>query len=121
MYKEATRQRLRFVTPQGTLSTEQLWDLSIPVLDTLAVRLEEEHKESGKKSFVVKKSAKDKTAKLRFDIVLDILTTKVEEAEILRGAADIKEHNQKLLALIAEKKDDELRGKSVAELEKMLK
>ncbi len=34
---------------------------------------------------------------------------------------EIKEHNKKILALIAEKKDDELKSKSTKELEKMLK
>lgn len=36
-------------------------------------------------------------------------------------AKKVKEHNTKILTLISEKKDDELKGKSVKELEKMLK
>ncbi len=59
--------------------------------------------------------------KLQFDIVLDILQTKVEEAEALKDARDTKEHNEKILTLISEKKDGELKGKSIKQLEAMLK
>lgn len=121
MYKNASKQKLRFQTNKGLLTTEQLWDLTTGELDALAVSLEKEYKDSGKKSFLVKKSDKDKTLKLRFDIALDILTTKIEEAEALNDAKSIKEHNQKILSLIAEKQDDELKGLSVKELEKQLK
>lgn len=121
MYKEATRLKLRFNTTKGNLSVEQLWDLSLEDLDATAVALEKNYKESGKKSFLVKKSTKDKEAKLAFDIVLDVLTTKVEEAAAARDAKDIKEHNQKILTLIKEKKEDELKNLGISELEKMLK
>lgn len=120
-YKNATQQKLRFQTNRGLLSTEQLWDLSIEDLDTLAVSLEAQHKESGKKSFIVTKSVKDKTTKLRFDIVLDVLTTKVEEAQAASEAAEVKEHNKKIIGLIADKQDEALKGKSVKQLEAMLK
>ena len=121
MYKEATKQKLRFSTPRGLLTTEQLWDLSLTDLDTLAVSLETEHKESGKKSFLVTKSVKDKVAKLRFDVVLDVLTTKVDEANAAKEAKDDKEHNNKILSLIAEKQDDALKGKSIAQLKAELR
>jgi hypothetical protein len=120
-FKQASREKLRFNTTKGLLSTEQLWDLSINDLDSLAVSLEEEHKASGKKSFVVKRTTKDKTAKLRFDVVLDVLQSKVEESEAASNAAEIKAHNEKILRLIQDKKEGELEGKSIAELEKMLK
>lgn len=120
-YKLASQLKLRFITSKGSLSTEQLWDLSLKELDEMAVSLENEYQESGKKSFLVKRSTKDKTTKLKFDIVLDILTTKSEEAEALKDAADIKEHNEKIMKLIEEKKDGELASKSISELKKLLK
>ena len=113
MYKEASKQKLRFSTNKGLLSTEQLWDLSLTELDNLAVALESDYKESGKKSFLVKKSAKDKTAKLKLDIAVDILTTKVEENETAKNARQIKEHNEKIMSLIADKEEDSLKSKSI--------
>jgi hypothetical protein len=121
MYKEASRIDLRVQTPKGNLTTSQLWQLPVDDLDTLAVSLQAEYEASGKKSFLVKKSEKDKLAKLRFDIVLDILTTKADEARALAEAREIKEHNQKILSLIAEKTDESLKGKSIKQLEAMLK
>lgn len=120
-FKTATQQKLRFTTSKGQLSTEQLWDLSLEDLDALAVALEVEYNHSAKTSFLVKKSVKDKAVKLRFDIVLDILNTKVSDNEAATEAREKKEHNKKIIELIAAKKDDALKGKSVKELEAMLK
>ena len=120
-FKLASQQKLRFQTKKGLLSTEQLWDLSLEEMDALAVSLEAEHEQSGKKSFLVKKSVKDKTAKLRLDVVLDILTTKVEEEQARTEAKEIKEHNNKIIALIEEKKDESLKGKSIRQLQEMLR
>jgi len=121
MYKQANKQKLRFQTTKGLLSTEQLWDLSLTDLDSLAVSLESAHKNSKGKSFLEKRTTTDKGLKLQFDIVLDVLQSKVEDAEIATLERENKEHNQKILALIAEKKDGQLAGKSIKELEKMLK
>jgi hypothetical protein len=120
-FREATRKKLRFNTSVGQLSTEQLWDLSLNQLDTLAVQLQEDYKESGKKSFLVAKSQKDKDVKLQFDIVIDILSTKVDENKAASDGLKDKAHNQKILDIIALKTDEELAGKSVDELKKMLK
>lgn len=120
-FKLASQQKLRFQTNKGLLSVEQLWELSLTELDELAVSLETEHKASGKKSFLVKSTPKDKTAKLRFDVVLDVLNTMAEEANALSEAAEIKAHNSKILNLMAEKQDEALKGKSLKELEAMLR
>ena len=121
MYKEASKQKLRFQTMRGLLSTEQLWDLTVTDLDHIAVALKEEYDNSGKKSFLTVRSVKDKTAKLKFDVVLDVLTTKVEEAAAAKEAKETKEHNQKIIQLISEKQDEALKGKSIKQLESMLR
>jgi len=120
-FKQASKQKLRFQTTKGVLSVEQLWDLSLSDLDSLAVSLQEAYENSKGKSFLTKRTTKDATIKLQFDVVLDILQTKVEESELLREAKENKEHNEKILNLISEKKDEELKGKSLKELQKMLK
>jgi hypothetical protein len=121
MYKEASRLKLRFNTNVGQLSTEQLWDLSMEDLDNMAVALEDQYKNSKGKSFLLKKTTKDKTIKLRFDIVLDILNSKIEERDDSVNAAEINANNQKILEIIKKKKDSNLEGKSIKELEKMIK
>lgn len=121
IFKEATRQQLRFPSSKGELTLEQLWTVSIEDLDKMAVSLDEEHKASGKKSFLVKRSVKDKTAKLKLDVVLDVLNTKAEEAEAAQIAKENKEHNAKILGIMQEKKDENLKGMSLKELEKQLR
>jgi len=121
IYKKAAQNRLRFTTNKGTLTAEQLFDLSLTDLDNLAVSLEASYEESKGKSFIKKRTVKDANIKLQFDIVLDVLETKVAENEAALEAKETKEHNQKILTLISEKKDGELKGKSIKQLEAMLK
>lgn len=120
-FKLATQQKLRVQTTKGNLSVEQLWDLPLTDLDTLAVSLQEAYDESKGKSFLKKRTVKDKGLKLQFDIVLEILQTKAEEQNAAQEALETKQHNQKILQLIAEKQNDELKGKSIKQLEAMLK
>lgn len=121
MYKKASRLNLRFATSKGSLSVEQLWSLSVNELDEMAVALEEQYKGSGKKSFINGKSPKDDETKLRFDIVFDILNTKLTEQEEARVTAENKEHNEKILTLIMEKKDERLKKMSIKQLMDELK
>lgn len=121
MYKEASKIGLRVLTNKGPLSTEQLWSLPVTELDTLAVSLDEAYKSSGNKSFLAKRTSKNKLVKLQFDIVLDILTTKLEDAEEARLSQENSSHNKRIDSIIAEKQEEELKGKSIAELTKMRK
>ena len=118
-FKQASRLKLKFQTTRGLLSTDQLWDLPLTELDALAVSLQEKYEESGKKSFLVKRTVKDKTTKLQFDVVLDVLQTLSEEVETAKTKAEDKAHNQKIDELIAEKLEEGLKKKSVKELQNM--
>ena len=120
-FKLASKLKLRIQTSKGLLSPEQLWDLSIDDLDALAVSLDNQHKDSGKKSFIGKSSEKDKTVKLRFDIVLEVLNTKSEDAQVASEALEIKQHNEKIISLIVDKQDESLKKKSVKQLQEMLR
>lgn len=119
MYKQASKDKIRFQTEKGLLTVEQLWDLPFTVLDRTAIQLSDEFKASGKKSFLEPKSKKDKAIKLQFDIVLDILTTKMDERDAEKSENLDKQHNAKIDAIIAQKQDEDLAGKSIKDLEKM--
>lgn len=120
MYKELLMKGERVQTKKGLLTLEQVCTLSINELDEAAVELQSQYESSGKKSFLIAKSVKDKTLKMKLDVVLDILETKVEERDRLAARKERKEKNSKILALISEKQDDSLRKKSVKQLEEML-
>lgn len=123
MYKQASRLRLRFPTPKGVLATEQLWDLSLLDLSNTikAVKKILKKNDDDELSFLESEKTVDTENQLRFDILKDVYLTKQKENEERRNEADVKAHNQKILKLIADKKEDSLKGMSVEDLEKLLK
>lgn len=120
-FKEASKLKLKFQTNKGLLTTEQLWDLTVVELDVLAVELDDKYKNSKSKSFIERRSSKNAGIKLQFDIVYEVLVTKQEEEAAATQAKEDKEHNKRIIELIAEKKDGELKTKSIKELEAMMR
>lgn len=123
MYKQASKLGLRFQTNRGVLSVEQLWHLTQTDLSNAikAVKKVLKKNDDDELSFLEDTKVVDVENQLRFDILKDVYLTKKKEAEELRNTAENKAHNQKILALIAEKQEGKLRDMSVEELEKLLK
>jgi hypothetical protein len=120
MFDKATRMKLRFTTDRGVLGVEDIWDLNLTQLNTLAKSLRKKLKEGEEEDFLNTKSEADVTDKLRFDIVLHILETKKTEKAEREQAEEIKGKRQELLGIIAEKKSAALRDKPVEDLLKEL-
>jgi len=123
MYKQASKLGLRFQTNRGVLSVEQLWSLTLTDLGNAikAVKKVLVKNDDDELSFLETTKTIDVENQLRFDILKDVYLTKKKESDDLKQAADIKAHNQKILALIAEKQENDLKGKSIDELEALLK
>jgi hypothetical protein len=122
-YKVASQLGLRFTTDRGILSVEQLWSLNQTQLSNLVKSIKKVLKkdDDDELSFLNDTKIVDVENQLRFDIAKDIYLTKKKSAEELKEKADKKAFEQKILGLIAEKQEDSLRGKSIEELEAMLK
>lgn len=120
MYKKASKLKLRFSTSKGYLSTEDLWDLSLEQLDAIAVKLDEQIEKSPRKSFIKTVSKGNEILELKFAIIKDVIDTKMAEQAARENQQAKSAQRQKLLELIAEKEDSELKGKSAEELRKML-
>lgn len=122
IYKQASKEGLRFSTTKGNLSVEQLWSLTQTDLGNSLKTVKKILKKSDDEDlgFLDEGTTVDKENQLRFDILKDIYLTKKAENEARRTEAERKENNQKIMALIQRKKEDELGGKSIAELEAML-
>lgn len=123
MFEKAARLKLRFESPMGLLSVEDLWELPLTStgkkanLDDLAIHLNKEMKESDGTSFVKKTTrSTNSNTKLKFDIVLRVIEVKQAEAEAAEKKRENAERKQKLLELIAKKQDAALEGKSLEEL-----
>lgn len=120
-WKKAAIEKVRINSKVGPLAPEQLYDLKVKDLDTLAVELKKEYEESGAKSFLVKETEKDVIAKLKFDLVLEVLKDKMEAAEKARTVRDNREHDALIDSLIAKKKNENLESLSIEELIAMKK
>jgi len=121
IYKQASQRKLRVETPRGSLTVEQLWDLSVDELDAIAVSFHKQTESLSETTFLASKSTEDKALKLKFDLVLDILNTKVENQERAGKAAETRAHNKKIDELIAAKQESDLSSLSIEELEALRK
>jgi len=124
MFKQAAQLKLRFQTNKGLVSTEQLWDLSQTDLASSikAVKKILVKNDDDELSFLTDTgSTADVENTLRFNILKDVYLTKKKYQEELRDKHAIDEHNKKIIALIADKREDALKGKTIEELEALLK
>lgn len=116
IYKKAASKKLRFGTSFGNLSVEQLFTLSIDQLDNLAVHFNEINETSNTKTFLTAKSETNVADKLRFEIVLDILNSKVANQEKAAKSEETKKNNSRILEILKDKQDQSLKDLSVEEL-----
>ena len=95
MFEKASRLKLRFDTPKGMITTEDVWDLPLTSrngasLDNLAKDLNRTIKETEEESFVADKSARNTVLELKFDIVKHIIEVKKAELTASKKAVEIK-------------------------------
>lgn len=129
IFELASRKKFRFDTSKGQVTVEDLWDLPLtsttnrPNLDDIAKDLYKQMKEDKEVSFVKSSaavSADFNLIKAKFDIVKTIIDVKLAEADAAKKAKAVKEKNQRILELIAQKDDEALASKSREELLAML-
>lgn len=119
LFELATRKKFRFPY-KGMISVEDLWDLSVKNLDTVFKALRAEKKKDDGESLLATKSDEDNILDAKIAIVQYIFDTKVAEAAAANQAATNAAEAQRIMALIANKKDAELASLSVPELEAKL-
>lgn len=123
MYKKASQLKLKYQTLVGVVTTEQLWDLTLPQLSDAIKKVKKVLKKNDddELSFLEDSKVIDTENELRFNILKDVYLAKKKEIEDIRDAAQIKAHNQKIDALIAQKQEEKLFDLSIEELEKLRK
>lgn len=120
IFEAATKEKYRFPF-KGMISVEDLWDLKLQDLDSVFKSLNKQKKQNDEESLLQVKTAEDQELDNKIQIVKYIVKFKQEEIEERLQAKDKKEYNQKLLELIERKQNEELAGKSIEELQAMLK
>jgi len=129
IYKIASRTGLRFSSPQGLLSVEDLWSLPLQSNRPNQANLDDISKAANKKlknndddnfSLIDKAKKADSIDQLRFDIIKDVIETRITERDQKSKEKAEAERRQKIMGIIAEKKDRNLLEMPIEELEKLL-
>lgn len=123
----ALRNKLRWDSPKGPLSIEELWELPLTSatgtranLDDIAVALHKSLESGTTVSFVNTEAKPDETARIKFDIVKHIIDVKVEERKAAATARENAEKKQRIMAIIAERQEQDLKNLPMEELTKLL-
>lgn len=119
----ALRKKMRWASPAGTLTLEDLWDL--PLTSKSKANLDDIARElfaglqntKNTVSFVEPTKVLDTMLQVSFDIVKHIIDVKLAERAAAAEVADRAAKKQKLMELIASKKDEALSSKSLDELQ----
>lgn len=101
-------------------SVEDLWDLSLPVLDKLAVSYDEELAKSPRKSFITNDTPSNTELELKFNIVKEIITDKLKEKADRETAKNKAAEKARLTELLAKKQSEKLESLSEDEIKRRL-
>lgn len=127
MFEKASRLKLRFTSPQGGLTVEDLWDLpltstrqNVANLNNIAKAISRQLKADEEEDFVNPRTPVNEGLQLALEIVKHVIQVKQADAEAQRIMAARKEKKEKLLELIARKQDQQLEGESLEKLQEMV-
>ena len=119
MFEIATRKKYRFPF-RGSITSEDLWDLSLAQLDTVYKTLSKEAKTEKEEDSLMDEKKEDQDLLNKLDIVKHVFNVKKTEAEVAANAIEKKRQKERLLELIAQKQDAALADKSIEELTAMV-
>lgn len=120
MFEKALRNKLRFQY-RGPRTTEDLWEVSLSSLNEMYKELKAEQKVMNSEDDLLDtKSDDDTTLELKIELIKYIVEVRLQEKKDRENLANRKERKQKLLAILEEKQDENLRGLSTEEITKMI-
>ena len=126
LFLQATREKFRFESSKGDLSVEQLWGLPLTSrtgfdLDTVAKAVNANLKSSNEESFVnVSNNPTVSRLQAQLEVVKAIIEVKLAQADAAKKRAEKFAERQRLMEVLHSKKDQELQGLSVEEIERRL-
>lgn len=127
LFEQASRQKVRFQSTKGELTTEQLWDLPLTNsngfnLDAVARDVHRDLKAVSEESFVTMARPNPAQARLelKMEIVKHIIGVKLAEAEQAKTAADRANERQRLMEILNKKQDAALEALTPEEIKARL-
>lgn len=118
VFEYASKNKIRFAF-RGILTTDDLWDLTPENLDEIYKGLQAQVKQAGEESLLTT-ATRNIRLEVSIEIVKHIFTFKMAEIDARKAAAAKREQKKRLLEILGAKQDEELRGKSTAELQAMI-
>lgn len=119
LFEIATRNRYRF-NYKGVMTVEDLWSLRVEDLDAIFKMLNRQKKTADEDSLLATKSAEDQDLANKIDIVRCIVSVKLAEAAERVSAAEKKAQRDKIMEIVAKKKDKALEDMGIEDLMKKL-
>lgn len=119
MFEKASRLKLRF-NYKGLCTAEDLWDLPLRSLDSIFKELNAQLRTQKEESLLEKRSQADELLDLAISIVKHVVEVRLQEQKEREAAGEKAAHKQKLLGIIADKQDTELREMPLDELKKLV-
>ncbi|MEY8573667.1 hypothetical protein AALD01_04550 [Oscillospiraceae bacterium 21-37] len=119
MFEVAVRNKFRFPF-RGTISVEDLWDLSVQQLDGIFKTLKSQEKRAQEESLLDTRTPEDEILMTKIEIIKYIVNVKLAEAKQAEHARELHDQKQKILGILADKQDEDLRNKTPDELRAML-
>jgi hypothetical protein len=120
LFATATRKKLRFSTTRGSLSTEDLWDLSLEDLDRLAIAADNAIQKAGTKSFIGRRGTSQAVDELKLEVLKSVIETRLSEAEKAKARADKRAQRDFLKSLLEKKQREGLEALTAEEIQKQL-
>jgi hypothetical protein len=122
IFEKATREKFRYQSAKGLLTTEQLWELPLTAksgfsLDDVAKAVNAELKAIDTESFVATETNPAKaTLETKLEVVKHVIAIRLAEDQAAKAAAAKKLEKEKLLAVLGRKQDAVLENLTEAEL-----
>ena len=119
LFETAVRKKYRFPF-NGQISAEDLWDLSPAQLDRVFKILKKDQKTGEEESLMNTRTSEDTTLDNKIALVKYIFETKQAEKLAAERKAEENAKKARIREIIADKKEEALKGMSIEELEKLL-
>ena len=123
----ATRNKIRFQSTRGELSTEQLWDVPLRSkddfnLNTIAKAANKALKDATEESFVATTTTPANTRlEVALEVVKSVIATKLTDEDAAKKRANSRAEKEMLLKALAEKQEGALSALSIEDLQKRIK
>ncbi len=119
LFEVATRENYLFPF-KGMINVIDLWNLSLPNLDSVFKTLNAEVKKSEEESLLNAKTKEDEDLTNKIEIIKYIVNKKLAEKEARENEKKNKEKRQRILEIKAKRQDEALENMSDEDLDKLL-